>query len=77
MVTIQITLPDDLTRQAQSKGLLAPERIARWLREELTGAAKAAAKPPFKGRPIAAQIDPKDWPYPPEPDCPKDWDEAR
>lgn len=28
------------------------------------------------GRPVVRAYDPDDWPYPPEPDCQKEWDEA-
>jgi hypothetical protein len=35
MATVQITLPDALAKEAASAGLLAPERIADILREQL------------------------------------------
>jgi hypothetical protein len=35
MTTIQITLPDELAKNAASAGLLAPERFEAWLREQL------------------------------------------
>lgn len=35
MTTIQITLPDQLAREAQSAGLLSPARLENWLREQL------------------------------------------
>jgi len=35
MTTVQITLPDQLAREAQRAGLLSPPAIERWLREEL------------------------------------------
>jgi len=35
MTTIEITLPDALAKEAASAGLLAPERIAGILREQL------------------------------------------
>jgi len=35
MTTVQITLPDALAREAANAGLLAPERIAGILREQL------------------------------------------
>jgi hypothetical protein len=35
MTTIQITLPDELAKDAASAGLLAPERFEAWLREQL------------------------------------------
>ena len=31
---------------------------------------------PFKGRPVVTRIDPADWPYPPEPGCKEEWEEA-
>ncbi len=36
----------------------------------------AAERRPFKGRPVVAKIDPADWPYPPEPGCKEEWEEA-
>lgn len=35
MTTVHITLPDQLVRQAQQAGLLSPETIEKWLREQL------------------------------------------
>ena len=35
MTTVQITLPDALAKEAANAGLLAPERIAGILREQL------------------------------------------
>lgn len=35
MTTVQITLPDALAQEATKAGLLAPEKIARILRERL------------------------------------------
>ena len=35
MTTVQITLPDALAEQAERAGLLAPERVEKWLRDEL------------------------------------------
>lgn len=35
MTTVQITLPDQLAHDAQSAGLLAPELLEQWLREQL------------------------------------------
>lgn len=35
MTTVEITLPDQLAKEAQRAGLLAPERIEQLLREEL------------------------------------------
>lgn len=35
MTTVQITLPDQLVQQAQQAGLLSPETIEKWLREQL------------------------------------------
>jgi hypothetical protein len=35
MTTVEITLPDALAKEAASAGLLAPERIAGILREQL------------------------------------------
>ena len=31
---------------------------------------------PFKGRPVVTRIDPADWPYPPEPGCKEEREEA-
>ncbi len=36
----------------------------------------AAERRPFKGRPVVTRIDPADWPYPPEPGCKEEWEEA-
>ena len=35
MTTVQITLPDQLARDAEQAGLLSPERFENWLREQL------------------------------------------
>ena len=35
MTTVQITLPDALAELAERAGLLAPERVEKWLRDEL------------------------------------------
>jgi hypothetical protein len=35
MTTITITLPDQLAREAERAGLLAPARVEQWLREQL------------------------------------------
>jgi hypothetical protein len=35
MTTVQITLPDQLVQEAQNAGLLSPELIEQWLREQL------------------------------------------
>lgn len=35
MATVQITLPDQLAREAQNAGLLSPPRLEQWLREQL------------------------------------------
>jgi hypothetical protein len=35
MTTVKITLPDELAQEAQRAGLLSPEFIAKWLREQL------------------------------------------
>jgi hypothetical protein len=35
MTTVQIKLPDQLAREAQQAGLLSPELLERWLREQL------------------------------------------
>lgn len=35
MATVQITLPDQLAREAQSAGLLSTPRLEQWLREQL------------------------------------------
>ena len=39
MTTVQITLPDALAEQAERAGLLAPERVEKWLRDELKSGA--------------------------------------
>lgn len=36
MTTIQITLPDQLARDAQSAALLSPSKLEGWLREPLS-----------------------------------------
>ncbi len=35
MMTVQITLPDQLAQDAQRAGLLSSARLERWLREQL------------------------------------------
>jgi hypothetical protein len=35
MTTVQIKLPDLLAHEAQQAGLLSPELLERWLREQL------------------------------------------
>jgi hypothetical protein len=35
MTTIQITLPDELAQEAKQAGLLTPELLERWLRDQL------------------------------------------
>ena len=35
MTTLEITLPDQLAQEAQQAGLLAPEHLENWLREQL------------------------------------------
>ncbi len=35
MTTIQITLPDQLAQEAQQAGLLSPELLEKWLRDQL------------------------------------------
>ena len=35
MTTVQITLPDQLARDAQSAGLLSSATLERWLRDQL------------------------------------------
>lgn len=35
MTTIQLTLPDQLAQEAQRAGLLSPESLEKWLREQL------------------------------------------
>lgn len=35
MTTVQITLPDRLAQEAQRAGLLSPELLEKWLREQL------------------------------------------
>lgn len=68
MTTVQITLPDELAREAAKAGLLAPEKIELILRERLNAeriermkAARAtlAAKPlaPMTPEEISAEID--------------------
>ena len=37
MTTVQITLPDQLARDAQRAGLLSPARLEQWLRDQLKG----------------------------------------
>ncbi|MGA2600312.1 MAG: hypothetical protein ABSH09_25380 [Bryobacteraceae bacterium] len=35
MTTVQITLPDQLAQEAQRAGLLSPQSLEKWLREQL------------------------------------------
>jgi hypothetical protein len=35
MTTIQITLPDELAQEAKHAGLLTPELLEKWLRDQL------------------------------------------
>jgi len=35
MTTVRITLPDQLAQDAQRAGLLSPELLEKWLREQL------------------------------------------
>ena len=35
MTTVQITLPDELAQEAKQAGLLTPELVEKWLREQL------------------------------------------
>ncbi|MBI5335349.1 MAG: hypothetical protein HZB72_12310 [Burkholderiales bacterium] len=35
MTTVHINLPDKLAQEAQRAGLLSPERLEKWLREQL------------------------------------------
>jgi hypothetical protein len=35
MTTVQITLPDRLAQEAQRAGLLTPELLEKWLRDQL------------------------------------------
>jgi hypothetical protein len=35
MTTVQITLPDQLAQEAQRAGLLSPELLEKWLRDQL------------------------------------------
>ena len=35
MATVQITLPDQLAKEAQRAGLLSPASLERWLRDQL------------------------------------------
>ena len=35
MTTVQIKLPDQLAQEAQRAGLLSPELLEKWLREQL------------------------------------------
>ena len=35
MTTVQFTLPDQLAQEAQRAGLLSPESLEKWLREQL------------------------------------------
>ncbi len=68
MTTVQISLPDQLAKEAQRAGLLSPERIEQILREELRSErierlnqarAKLAAEPlpPMTPEEIQTEID--------------------
>lgn len=68
MTTIQITLPDQLAEEAAQAGLLASERIATLLREQLRAARLARLRtvreqlaadplPPMTAAEIQAEID--------------------
>jgi hypothetical protein len=35
MTTIQITLPDELAKEAEQAGVLSPESLERWVRQQL------------------------------------------
>lgn len=35
MTTIQITLPDELVKEAKEAGLLSPESLEKWVRQQL------------------------------------------
>jgi hypothetical protein len=35
MTTVQITVPDQLAQEAQRAGLLSPELLEKWLRDQL------------------------------------------
>jgi len=35
MTTVQITLPDQLAQEAERAGLLSPELLEKWLRDQL------------------------------------------
>lgn len=35
MTTVQISLPDDLAQEAKRAGVLSPEMLERWVREQL------------------------------------------
>jgi len=35
MTTVQINLPDQLAQEAQQAGLLSPELVEKWVREQL------------------------------------------
>ncbi len=68
MTQIQVSLPDELAAEALSEGLLTPERLETWLREQLRkrrmdelfeGMARAAAvpdPPPMSPEEIAEEI---------------------
>ena len=43
MTTLEITLPDDLARDAAKAGFLAPERLAETLRAQVNAQAKLDA----------------------------------
>lgn len=35
MTTVEITLPDELAQEARQAGLLSPEKLEQWLREQI------------------------------------------
>ena len=47
------------------------------IRLKLAAQAECSAPQTFKGRPIVRSYDPRQWPYPPEPDCQEEWNESR
>jgi hypothetical protein len=67
MTTVRITLPDELAREAERAGLLAPEAVERMLRERLRTSQvselfeamdrmQAADEPPMTPEEIQAEI---------------------
>jgi hypothetical protein len=40
MTQVTVSLPDDLARDAQQAGLLSPQRLEPWLRDQLAKAAR-------------------------------------